>query len=90
VVSADIRALQCHWDHSRRSPAISPPPPPFVPIVYSYVAVSGLPIARKDHALAMARFASDCLDHFNTATNELEKSLGPGTAELALRIGLHR
>ena len=53
----------------------------------SKVAVCGLPIARKDHAVTMCRFASDCLCRMNELTAQLEKSLGPDTADLCLRIG---
>ncbi|CAB9509228.1 Receptor-type guanylate cyclase gcy [Seminavis robusta] len=54
-----------------------------------YVAVAGLPVPRKDHAVAMARFSSDCLGRMDELTQQLEKSLGPDTADLGLRIGLH-
>jgi len=54
-----------------------------------YVAVTGLPNPREDHALAMIRFAQNCLIRFHDLTNELELSLGPGTADLGLRVGLH-
>jgi len=37
----------------------------------------------------MARFAADIRDHTNALTRELELSLGPGTGDLFLRIGLH-
>lgn len=37
-----------------------------------YVAVTGLPDPRKDHALAMARFARDCLNVMNNVLKELE------------------
>jgi class 3 adenylate cyclase len=47
-----------------------------------YVAVSGLPEPRKDHALVMARFARDCLYSFNTVVKQLETTLGPDTGEL--------
>jgi Adenylate and Guanylate cyclase catalytic domain len=43
----------------------------------SYVAVVGLPTARKHHAVVMARFASDCRDKLRQVTVDLEKSLGP-------------
>jgi Adenylate and Guanylate cyclase catalytic domain len=43
----------------------------------SYVAVVGLPTARKHHAVVMARFASDCRDKMRHVTVDLEKSLGP-------------
>ena len=35
------------------------------------------------------RFASDCLVKMNQLVAELEKTLGPDTAELTMRIGLH-
>jgi Adenylate and Guanylate cyclase catalytic domain/3'5'-cyclic nucleotide phosphodiesterase len=54
-----------------------------------YVAVTGLPDPRKDHALAMARFARDCLNKMQHLVNRLEVVLGPDTAELAMRFGLH-
>ena len=55
----------------------------------SDVAVTGLPNPREDHALAMVRFAQNCLMRFHDLTSELELSLGPGTADLGLRVGLH-
>ena len=56
---------------------------------YVDVAATGLPNPREDHALAMVRFAQNCLIRFHDLTNELELSLGPGTADLGLRVGLH-
>jgi hypothetical protein len=56
----------------------------------SYVAVCGLPKPDEKHFISMARFASDCLAKFTELTNKLEEKLGPGTAALGLRIGLHR
>jgi class 3 adenylate cyclase len=55
----------------------------------SYVAVCGLPTPRKDHAVAMARFARDCTNKAKTITRKLEVKLGPDTADLAFRTGLH-
>jgi class 3 adenylate cyclase len=55
----------------------------------SYVAVCGLPEPRKKHAVAMGRFAFECVNKMNETTQELELVLGPGTADLRLRIGLH-
>jgi class 3 adenylate cyclase len=52
-----------------------------------YVAVTGLPEPRKDHAIAMARFAMDCLARLDDLTKELEVVLGPDTAELSMRFG---
>ena len=37
----------------------------------------------------MARFARHCLVQLNKVVHDLEYTLGPGTAKLALRIGLH-
>jgi len=55
----------------------------------SYMAVTGLPNPRKDHAVSMARFARDCRDELNVLTRSLEVSLGPETSELTMRFGLH-
>eukprot|EP00797_Seminavis_robusta_P023348 Sro382_g131010.1 inhibited 3',5'-cyclic phosphodiesterase B (578) ;mRNA; r:20579-23566 len=54
-----------------------------------YVAVCGLPEPRKDHAIAMARFARDILSNMFRITKQLEVTLGPDTADLGLRIGMH-
>ncbi|KAL3941955.1 MAG: hypothetical protein SGARI_000424, partial [Bacillariaceae sp.] len=54
-----------------------------------YVAVCGLPNPTSHHATKMARFASTCIDLMETVTSKLELSLGPGTADLKLRVGLH-
>jgi len=51
--------------------------------------VTGLPEPRRNHAVAMARFASDIRQTSNSLTRELELKLGPGTGELRMRIGLH-
>jgi len=37
----------------------------------------------------MARFAADCMRRMNALTKKLEKILGPDTADLRMRIGLH-
>ena len=54
-----------------------------------YVAVAGLPEPRKDHALAMARFASDAMLAMQVIVKRLELTLGPDTGDLGFRIGLH-
>lgn len=54
-----------------------------------YVAASGLPEPMADHAVAMARFARDCMFKMNELTQNLEACLGPDTADLAFRIGIH-
>lgn len=53
------------------------------------MAVCGLPDPRPDHAVVMAKFASECIDEMSRLTQELEVELGPDTTELALRVGLH-
>lgn len=54
-----------------------------------YVAVAGVPDFRRDHAVAMARFARDILYKTAGLTKRLEITLGPDTADLSMRIGLH-
>jgi hypothetical protein len=54
-----------------------------------YVAVTGLPDPRKDHAVAMARFARDCMQRARVLTKKLEVTLGPDTGDLSMRCGLH-
>jgi class 3 adenylate cyclase len=54
-----------------------------------YVAVCGLPEPRKDHAVAITRFANSCLNHMVRIVQELEVSLGPDTGDLSMRFGLH-
>ena len=54
-----------------------------------YVAVSGLPEPRLDHAVTMARFARDCIEEHIVAVKKLESMLGPETGDLRLRVGLH-
>ncbi len=57
--------------------------------LFSQVAVCGLPKPRSNHAVAMARFASKCMDQMRIVTRELELTLGPDTGDLSWRIGLH-
>jgi class 3 adenylate cyclase len=54
-----------------------------------YVAVAGLPEPREDHAVVMVKFAFECLLKMGELTKNLESTLGPGTADLAIRVGLH-
>jgi class 3 adenylate cyclase len=55
----------------------------------SYVAVTGLPEPRKDHAICMVKFARDCRKQMIELVQKLELTLGPGTADLEMRFGLH-
>jgi class 3 adenylate cyclase len=54
-----------------------------------YVAVAGVPQPRKDHAVAMLRFARECQARMVSLSQQLEATLGPDTADLAFRIGIH-
>mmetsp|Transcript_13427 Transcript_13427/g.37784 ORF Transcript_13427/g.37784 Transcript_13427/m.37784 type:complete len:1181 (+) Transcript_13427:148-3690(+) len=54
-----------------------------------YMAVTGLPNPKRDHALIMARFARDCRNQMNALTKSLEVTLGPETSDLSMRFGLH-
>ena len=53
------------------------------------VAVTGLPDPMAQHALAMAQFAHECMADMKRITRQLEKTLGAGTKDLELRVGLH-
>lgn len=53
------------------------------------MAVTGLPEPTPDHAINMARFAYQCVVKMSNVVDELVPSLGPGTEELHVRIGLH-
>ena len=63
--------------------------PSFLSRFFPDVAVTGLPEPRVDHAIVMARFARDILSRMTVQTKELEVVLGPDTADLKLRIGVH-
>jgi class 3 adenylate cyclase len=54
-----------------------------------YVAVAGVPEPQNDHAILMARFATDIMSQVHKLTRKLEVSLGPDTSDLTLRIGMH-
>ena len=54
-----------------------------------YIAATGIPEPRKDHAVAMAKYAMECLTTMRTLCKDLEPTLGPDTADLNVRIGLH-
>ena len=54
-----------------------------------YVAVTGLPNPRYDHAVALVRFANRFLLKSREVFHNLEDSLGTGTRQLDVRIGLH-
>ena len=50
---------------------------------------SGLPNRQEDHAVSMAKFARRALEKATSIFLELEDKLGPGTAELGMRFGIH-
>jgi class 3 adenylate cyclase len=54
-----------------------------------YVAVTGLPNPQPQHAVIMATFARDCMSRMYTVIRKLVPVLGPRTAELSMRFGLH-
>eukprot|EP00934_Nitzschia_sp_Nitz4_P008759 Nitzschia sp. Nitz4//scaffold136_size62208//2//1935//NITZ4_006359-RA/size62208-augustus-gene-0.3-mRNA-1//-1//CDS//3329535591//8749//frame0 len=54
-----------------------------------YVAASGIPDYRREHAVIMCKFARDILAKMVSLTKELEVTLGPDTGDLSLRIGVH-
>ena len=45
-----------------------------------YVATTGLPVPRDDHAIVMAQFARECRLKMNRVVRRLEVALGPDTA----------
>jgi class 3 adenylate cyclase len=53
------------------------------------MAVTGLPNPDESHAVHMSRFAYQCLMGMKELVSELDAILGPGTSDLALRVGLH-
>mmetsp|Transcript_17324 Transcript_17324/g.37811 ORF Transcript_17324/g.37811 Transcript_17324/m.37811 type:complete len:1145 (-) Transcript_17324:167-3601(-) len=55
----------------------------------AYVAAAGVPNYRDDHAVVIARFAENMLDHLRLIVNQLETTLGPDTGDLDIRIGIH-
>jgi hypothetical protein len=46
-------------------------------------------VTHQDHAVVMARFAYECILETSKLVKSLEVSLGPGTSDLAIRVGLH-
>jgi class 3 adenylate cyclase len=54
-----------------------------------YVAATGVPIAKKDHATAMSRFARECMVAMHKIVDKLKASLRDDTAGLGMRFGLH-
>lgn len=76
-------------DPHKKQPSFSPPSTPTITTGDCYVAVTGLPEPQDNHAVIMARFARDCIHCIRRLTVDLVDHLGPDTADLELRIGLH-
>ena len=54
-----------------------------------YVAVTGLPDPQEDHAVRMAKFASECMKKMGEVVVKLKDTLGEDTTSLSFRVGLH-
>ena len=54
-----------------------------------YLATSGLPDIRDEHAEVMAKFSVECQKIFEVVTTELSYTLGSETTYLKLRCGVH-
>eukprot|EP00980_Cylindrotheca_fusiformis_P010481 scaffold2324_cov116-Cylindrotheca_fusiformis.AAC.8 len=55
-----------------------------------YVAAAGIPDPVDNHAIVACMFAREALKKMKKTTHQMEVSLGPDTAALDLRIGIHR
>lgn len=54
-----------------------------------YVAVTGLPHRQSNHATRLVHFAAECMIQMNQVVHKLVPLLGPETASLSMRAGLH-
>jgi class 3 adenylate cyclase len=54
-----------------------------------YVAVAGLRESDTNHAVVMAHYCMECLAMMRELIKDMEVALGPGTADLGMRFGLH-
>jgi class 3 adenylate cyclase len=50
---------------------------------------AGLPDPQPNHAIIMTRFARDCFKRLNQLLPDMADKLGPDTATLTFRVGLH-
>jgi Adenylate and Guanylate cyclase catalytic domain len=55
-----------------------------------YVAATGVPEYQSDHCLVMIRFVYEAMASFIRLAKAMEKSLGPGTGDLAIRAGVRK
>lgn len=53
------------------------------------MAATGIPEPRRDHAVAIVRFARHCMYQLSHVVQQLDSQLGPGTSELSMRFGIH-
>ncbi|CAJ1940156.1 unnamed protein product [Cylindrotheca closterium] len=54
-----------------------------------YIAATGIPDYYRDHAVRMVLFAHKISRKMSKLTKQLETTLGPDTADLKLKIGIH-
>merc|ERR1712038_1761459 len=54
-----------------------------------YIAVTGIPDPREDHAVIMAKFAEECKYKTNKVLKELRNEFGSSVDSLCMRFGLH-
>jgi len=54
-----------------------------------YIAVTGIPDEREDHAVVMAEFAQECRIRMYFIINELISVFGPSANNLSMRFGVH-
>lgn len=54
-----------------------------------YLAVSGLPEPRQNHAVLMCRFAQECNTKLAQLRPSLVEQFGEDTADLCMRAGIH-
>jgi class 3 adenylate cyclase len=52
-----------------------------------YVAVTGVPEVQVDHAVVMAKFATECLLKLRHVLSKMGEKYGEETLELTMRIG---
>ncbi|CAB9498657.1 Receptor-type guanylate cyclase gcy [Seminavis robusta] len=55
----------------------------------TYMAATGLPQPQKNHATILVGYARQCMLKMRETTDKLETTLGPGTAALSMRMGVH-
>ena len=51
--------------------------------------MTGVPNPQPAHAVIMVRFADECITKMHQVTSKLAATMGPDTADLSIRVGLH-